>query len=258
MDKVSVITVVYNRKEDLVKTMASVEEQDYPNLEYVVVDGGSTDGSLELIKEKAEAGLIHRWISEPDKGIYDAMNKAVRLASGDWVNFLNTGDVYVEKDTLSQIFAQRDLSHADLVYGDAYLEYDDHRILRPAVPVKNMWRVHPFVHQALFSRRALAEERPFDLSLSICADYDFSYSCYKDGKKFEHVPVPVSVNDFRYGATKVSYMRTFKQAMEVRKRYSSWWQVLYMRISVLKYHLKFGLLPKGVVRKIRTTRFKDD
>ena len=113
--KVSIITVVYNGIEFLEETIKSVISQTYPNIEYIIVDGGSTDGTLDIIK-KYEAHIT-KWISEPDKGIYDAMNKGIDLATGDWQNFLNAGDSFVSNDVLEKIFTS-DLENITLVYGD--------------------------------------------------------------------------------------------------------------------------------------------
>ena len=113
--KVSIITVVYNGIEFLEETIKSVISQTYPNIEYIIVDGGSTDGTLDIIK-KYEAH-ISKWISEPDKGIYDAMNKGIDLATGDWQNFLNAGDSFVDNNVLEKIFTTN-LENITLVYGD--------------------------------------------------------------------------------------------------------------------------------------------
>ena len=113
--KVSIITVVYNGIEFLEETIKSVIAQTYPNIEYIIVDGGSKDGTLDIIK-KYEAH-ISKWISEPDKGIYDAMNKGIDLATGDWQNFLNAGDSFVDNNVLEKIFTTN-LENITLVYGD--------------------------------------------------------------------------------------------------------------------------------------------
>ena len=96
--KISVITVVYNGIDLLRGTMESVFAQTYPNIEYIIIDGNSNDGTLELIKENESK--ITKWISEPDKGLYDAMNKGIKLATGDFLWFMNAGDRIFAKDTL--------------------------------------------------------------------------------------------------------------------------------------------------------------
>ena len=101
-DKISIITVVYNDVEHIEETIKSVISQDYQNIEYLVIDGNSTDGTLEICKKYSES--ISRIVSESDTGIYNAMNKGVKLASGEWLFFLNSGDVFYDEKVISNIF----------------------------------------------------------------------------------------------------------------------------------------------------------
>ena len=99
MDKrLSIITIVYNNKDNLIKTIKSVREQTYKNIEYIIVDGGSTDGTVDVIKQNPD--LIAKYITEPDDGIYDAMNKGLKLATGDYLWFMNSGDEIYANDTV--------------------------------------------------------------------------------------------------------------------------------------------------------------
>ncbi|MCP4156070.1 MAG: glycosyltransferase, partial [bacterium] len=99
--KISIVTVVYNNKEQVEQAIESVLSQDYSDLEYIIVDGGSTDGTLDIVKRYG--GRIAKWKSEPDKGIYGAMNKGIGLATGDVVGFLNSDDVYINGSVISKI-----------------------------------------------------------------------------------------------------------------------------------------------------------
>lgn len=92
---ISVVTVSYNAVGTIEQTLLSVINQTYPNIEYIIIDGGSTDGTVDIIKKYADE--IVYWISEPDKGIYDAMNKGIKKANGEWINFINAGDSYYDK-----------------------------------------------------------------------------------------------------------------------------------------------------------------
>ena len=122
--KLSIITINYNNAEGLRKTLASVASQTYADIEHIIVDGGSTDGSVEVIREY-EQSLASRlsplasnlkWLSEPDSGIYNAMNKGIKMANGEYLLFLNSGDYLVDADTLKNVFADAD--DVDIIYGD--------------------------------------------------------------------------------------------------------------------------------------------
>ena len=109
---ITIVTVCLNNKDMLKKTVCSVKAQDYPHIDYLVIDGASTDGTRDFLSNER----ILRWISEPDSGIYNAMNKGIRMAKGDWVIFMNAGDTFVTSDTISKIFSQG--QEADVIYGD--------------------------------------------------------------------------------------------------------------------------------------------
>ena len=181
---VSVITVNYNMREGLKKTIASVISQSYPDIEFIVIDGGARDGSDDVIR--ANAGRIAHWVSESDAGLYDAMNKGVRAATGDWILFMNSDDVFVDDAVIVDVFAQ-DLADADLVYGDVRRRYDDYGVRRIfyAEPASMLpWRMI-CSHQSLFSRRALLLRHPFGKGIS--SDYEFLLTCYAEGRRFRHV-----------------------------------------------------------------------
>ena len=119
--KVTVVTVTYNAAESLEKTILSVLQQNYSNVEYIIIDGGSTDGSVEIIKKYSDK--IAYWVSEPDRGIYDAMNKGIRKATGEWINFMNAGDLFFHESTLSSVFSKQNHSLYDIMYSDVMCVY---------------------------------------------------------------------------------------------------------------------------------------
>lgn len=117
---ISVVTVVFNDIENLQRTIESIASQTYQNVEHIVIDGGSIDGTLEIIKANLS---IDYWLSEKDGGIYDAMNKGVKVATGEWINFMNSGDVFFSDSVLSDVFNNVDLGVSDLIYGDVEIDY---------------------------------------------------------------------------------------------------------------------------------------
>ncbi len=172
--KVSVITVVYNAVDLLERTIVNILEQTYPHIEYIIIDGGSSDGSTDIIKKYADQ--IDYWVSEPDNGLYDAMNKGIKAATGDWVWFINAGDLIYSKDTTSKMFDNFG-TDGEIYYGDTMLVDDDYneiglRRLRP--PQKLTWESFQkgmlVCHQSILVSRNLADL--FNLKYTHSADFD--------------------------------------------------------------------------------------
>lgn len=179
----TVITVVYNNVRDIERTVKSVVNQTYPHIEYIVIDGGSTDGTTEVISRYL--GQVTRFVNEPDKGIYDAMNKGLALATGDYVLFMNSGDEIYSNDTVAQVFATaRD---ADIYYGETELFDADWQSLglrRHAIPERFDWKSFRYgmniSHQAVYIRRSLAGR--YDLRYQLSADIDWVIRAAKAAK----------------------------------------------------------------------------
>ncbi len=167
--RLSIITINYNNRDGLVRTIESVRNQTFDDYEWIVIDGGSTDGSRNLIEENK--GLFAYWCSEPDKGIYDAINKGIAHASGQYVSCMNSGDEYFSSDTLSRVFASP--LTADIVYGDWYKVYPDRQVLcsMPCPLDFSIFYYHNICHQAMFVRTSALQEKGFDPTYSVCADY---------------------------------------------------------------------------------------
>ena len=147
--KVSVITVCYNDAEGLNRTIKSVLSQNYDSFEYIIVDGGSTDGTLDVIKKNAQ--FIEKWLSEPDNGIYDAMNKGIKLASGEWLIMMNAGDIFSDENVLKNVFNYPIPKHISFIYSDVYgLRRNGERIVRTMSFQKGI-----LIHQAILYRRSL-------------------------------------------------------------------------------------------------------
>ena len=198
----TVITVCYEAAEDIERTLHSVLTQRFTDYEYVIVDGGSRDGTLEKIRTM-EAPLRERCrdvtvISEPDKGIYDAMNKGLKQARGEWVLMLNAGDILADPLVLEDVFAGKEYEE-DVLYGDAVLRdlYRGRELYKafPAMALEEMAQGLPFCHQAAFARRSLLEKYPFDTRFSISADYDQFLRAWMEGALFRHIPRVTAIFD---------------------------------------------------------------
>lgn len=170
----TIITSTYNCKDALRQTAASIRAQCWPALQWIIMDGGSIDGTLDVIRENED--LISYWRSEPDQGIYDAWNKACRLALGEWVLFLGAGDLLYAADTLMRVSLRlTGVNDALLAYGGVSLIDADGRELQVQREVRfDRWcQGRPVLpcHQGVFQHRSLLERpHPFDSRLRICAD----------------------------------------------------------------------------------------
>ena len=184
----SVITIVYNNVRDIERTMLSVLNQTYNQIEYIVVDGASTDGTLDIIKR--HENRISKLISEKDKGIYDAMNKGLKLATGDYVIFMNSGDEFYANDTVEKVFASAD--DADIYYGETEMINDQLESLgqrRHKAPENFTWRSFNYgmsvSHQAIYIKRSLVE--PYNPKYQLSADIDWIINAAKKAKKIVKV-----------------------------------------------------------------------
>ena len=174
--KISVITVALNVLPALRKTLASVICQSYNNYEYIVVDGASTDGTAEYLK--TESTGVDKWISEPDKGIYEAMNKGTRMATGDYCIFMNAGDCFVDDKVLSRI--AQFLDGTDFILGNELL-VDEGKIVG-YVPSIGAYSLQNLLqsstrHQSTFIKREVLLDHPYDESLRLVADWKFTLEC---------------------------------------------------------------------------------
>jgi len=215
----SVITIVYNNARDIERTMLSVLGQTYPAIEYIVIDGLSNDGTLDLIKKYENR--IAKFISEKDEGIYDAMNKGLALATGDYVIFMNSGDEFFDADTVSAVFASAD--DADIYYGETEMINDAGQSLgqrRHKAPKQFTWRGFnlgmSISHQAIYIKRSLIE--PYDRRYQLSADIDWIIRAAKKAKKI------VNVNRYvaKYlvgGMSKTKHRQSLVERFDIMKRH---------------------------------------
>ena len=210
--KVSVVTVCYNAVQTLEKTMLSVLNQTYPNVEYIIIDGGSTDGTVDIIKKYADR--LAYWVSEPDKGIYDAMNKGIDAATGEWINFMNAGDGFYQDKTIELFIEFVQDKDADIIYGDTLFLAPSLNYVRETLPLDMISRCMPFGHQATFVKTLLMKEEKFDISFKSSGDYNFFYRMYYQHKSFCYVPQVIA----RYDNTKGISIENYKLVLRENAR----------------------------------------
>jgi len=187
---ITIVTVSYNAVHDIERTIQSVTAQTYQNIEYIIIDGASTDGTVDIIK-KYESEISH-WISEPDEGIYFAMNKAIKILNGKWVNFMNAGDTFVDENVIKKMVKET-ASNADIYYGARYIQNGKKKNLEKTASLDDFYYNMPFGHQATFIRKSILKKYQFDQSYQLSSDYDFFIKCYQDKYIFQDLGFPVCV-----------------------------------------------------------------
>lgn len=235
--KFSVITVCYNAETTLEDTIQSVISQTYHHVEYIIVDGASKDRTMDIVNRYRER--ISVVISEPDKGLYDAMNKGIRLATGDYLCFLNAGDSFHEDDTLQQmVHSIHGTLLPDVLYGETELvDHEGHflRMRRLQAPEHLTWKSFRqgmlVCHQAFFARRDLV--MPYDLHYRFSADFDWCIKIMKQSKVLHNTHLTL-IDYLSEGMTTRNHKASLKERFRIMVRHYGW-------ASTVAFHLWFVL-----------------
>lgn len=234
---ISVITICYNAEQCIERTLRSIAQQTYKHIEYIIIDGASSDGTLVLVAQLAPSAEV---VSEPDGGIYDAMNKGLKRATGEYVWFINAGDAFYSAQTVAQLMgAVRERGECpDIIYGDTMLIDSEGRELglRRLRPPHNLsadsFRAGMLVcHQAFVCRRSLAPR--YDLRYRYSADVDWCIRAMQGAKSYLFVPSPIA----RYlseGATTRHRFASLRERFDVMRRH-------YGFLPTLLRHMFFAL-----------------
>ena len=190
----SIITINYNNLEGLRKTIDSVISQTWHDYEWIIIDGGSTDGSKELIEDTAKRlsysdfNPISFWCSEPDKGIYNALNKGISHCHGTYINCMNSGDEFYEDTTLEEVFSSPHSS--DIIFGNSFHHSKDKTFVSyypNSIDIYFLYHSN-ICHQAMFVKKELLKTSPFDEQYRVCADYAKWLEFMIQGCIFEYIP----------------------------------------------------------------------
>lgn len=255
----SIVTVCFNAREELQKTLASVEEnrsalallecRDVEGaglLEQIVIDGASTDGTPELLQQKMAEGIIQQGISEPDKGIYDAMNKGLAIAQGAYVLFMNAGDTFRERETLRKLYLRVLTSGQmpDIIYGDTMIVDEMGKDLHPRhhqAPLRltkeSYLRGMLICHQSFYAKRSLAPE--YDLRYRLSSDFDWCLKIIEQSQSPLHIPEYLT-NYLSEGATTQHRWHSLWERFQIMRRH-------FGRLKTLKAHAK--ILLRRVLQK---------
>lgn len=253
---ITVITVVFNGAKYLEETIQSVINQTYPNVEYIIIDGGSTDGTLDIIKKYED--FIDYWVSEPDKGIYDAMNKGIMCSWGEWINYMNAGDKFSSLSKLSEIYLTNRLSFFDVVYGDFILNFGNYSIVKKARSIDKIKFGMCFNHQSTFVKTHFLKKYGFNTKFVIAADYDLFLKLKKIGANFFYINTVIS-EVLPYGVSDINRITAQKENHIIRKEnnfltQSSLFYYYYKLASeIIKKYIK-NLLPDSVIELIRKNK----
>lgn len=237
MEPLAIITICYNDRAGLERTFASVHEQTTGQFDHIVVDGGSTDGSVELVQ--ANTHRIRQWVSEPDGGIYDALNKGWRMTDAPFVLFMNAGDTFTAPDVVERVLPMLG-GEVDVVYGDAQLA--DERGVYGVKPhprrLTSAWLMKEVVaHQSQFIRRTLLERTGgYDIRYQVVADYAFlARAFWKEHAGFRHSGLAVCVYDTRgFSARSDRKKQLMDERKAIQQRYAPWyWYAVYHGYAAL-------------------------
>jgi glycosyltransferase involved in cell wall biosynthesis len=211
--KLSIVTVVYNNRSTIENTLESVRSQDYPHREHIVIDGNSKDGTTEIIK--AHQGQLSHFVSEPDRGMYDAMNKGIGLAKGDYIGILNADDFFESTNTLSQIAQRLEQDPTDCLYGDVQfvsgkdpsriVRYYSSKPFRPDRFARGLMPAHP----TFYAKRELFEKfGGYRTDFKIAADYELLVR-YLWVNKISYQYFPQPLVRMRTGGTSNASLATY-------------------------------------------------
>ncbi len=243
----TIITPTFNSARYLEETMESVLSQDFEGLEYILVDGGSTDGTVDIIRRRAQGERRIRWISEPDEGIADAFNKGIALAGGELIGIINSDDHYLPGTLAAVAAAYRAHPECDVFHGDMLRMKGDTVLFRlvPADVKSHIWREMPLNHPTVFvTRRAYDKVGGFDKSVRIAMDYDMMLRLHKSGCRFHYLQQPLAA--MRYcGASDAKHLEGLREVRNIAIREGSspvdawFWFCYKVLISSIKNTLRF-------------------
>ena len=246
--KISIITICRNNEAGLKRTIDSVINQSYKDVEYIIIDGDSKDGTTSLVAKYQEHFSI-TYISEPDEGIYDAMNKGIKLSSGSWLNFMNAGDTFYDKDSINKAipFLKNEL---DIVYGDTEIIYKDFKTIKDEPIPQKLW-MGRIPHQSSFIKSSTMKKYGYNKNNKIVADLEFFMSVYYNGGKIKKIN-PTLSSFAKDGVTEKMGEQVIIDAYKTVKKFKQSIMVdIFYNILKIKPFIK-RLLPKKIFKLIKT------
>ena len=237
---ISIITVVLNGEKQLDRTIQSIINQTYNNIEYIIIDGRSTDRTFDIINNYKD--IIDYWVSEEDEGLYDAMNKGIDIATGEWINFMNAGDEFYNYSVLKNLFNNIDYKETEIIYGNHQIIYPSgHNRFVKAGTTKNIWKGEQFSHQSSFVKKSYLKINKFNHQNKIASDFELYYKAFKDCRKFQFIDLTIA----KFEAGGVSDVKRINSILER-------WGIVE---NTFKNHIYYFLLVLREILKIIGKRF---
>lgn len=257
---ITVVTICFNAETEIVKTLYSVMSQDISNFEYLVVDGNSTDHTNEIVKSYANKfesmGVKFVHISESDGGIYNAMNKAANLATGDYVVYLNAGDVFASDNILSTVYAEQNLDD-DIIYGDVIYKYEDLFKYGKAGSLSLFDTFQfkmPFCHQSAFTKSDVLRKYKYNEHYKISADHDFYLRCYRNGLKMHYIAKAFSIFELGGASTGERSLEMHREVAEICYKNKILTQKEYESVSYrIQKKIKLSIIKQNIKKKLPTS-----
>lgn len=250
---ISIVTVCFNAVNNIEETILSVISQSYENIEYIIIDGGSTDGTVDIIKKYESK--IHYWISEPDKGIYDAMNKGIDKAIGEWINFMNAGDSFCDNNTVEQcVLSIKNNSNTDIIYGDTIAIFKNGKFLSTPKNINLLNKHTVFCHQSSFIKTSVASKYKFDVKYKILADYNLFRKLYFSNYIFKYINIPISNYEAENGISSTMFKKIELEYAQINHQNNMFrFSIAYIKIQVkelIRKIIPISLLNKRKIKNI--------
>ena len=245
--KISIVTVCWNAESCIEKTIQSIIDQTFCDYEYLIIDGASTDSTMRIVEKYRESfrtkDIKYFYISEPDHGIYDAMNKSIGIAEGEWILFMNAGDTFFDNDVLEKLFSAN-YTNADVVYGNVLLA-ENGKYKKAAIGKITDNSVHsPICHQGTMIKTQLMKKFRFNTEYRLAADYDVLLRLYNSGAVFLKSEIVLAV--FELGGTSSQQSIKYLKEMNLSRTNNAfkdreWTWVSFMRLIIYNFLRNLGI-----------------
>lgn len=240
---VTIITVCYNCENSIEETIESIINQTYKNFEYIIIDGNSTDNTKKIIAKYENS--IDYFFSEYDNGIYDAMNKGIKLAHGKWINFMNSGDTFYDNSVLSDVFNENINKETQVIFGKSMNIYPNFIQHGTLLEFKDMWKAMPICHQATFMRLDILHKYKFNMKYKFAADYELIFRLVNDKISFLFVDRIINFTDCKNSTSMKNILKSISERKEIALH-----NISNLRVRVYYFLLIFRIKAFSLIKKL--------